>query len=260
MIFLIAHAPHAPGRQVSLARLREHLPGPGGEVVRSRGPEHASQWSRRLWERAAEFEDHVCLLNDDVILEPDFIDRIERAISAVPDECISLHASNPNVATVPGAWARAYHYSGPGVILPPGAAARLLKFVYKLPWSLLSRMNEDAIANAWAWSEQRPFWYLLPSPLTHDTSVPSTLGYDAHPHRVPVLLGPERPLEVPDRDVVPFVELPWGLTAALNYRHQVLRAGRSLCSLCVGREAEIGNRDVALCMVCLDQLNKVVPR
>ncbi len=262
MLTLIAHAAWAPGRKAGLARLREHLP--HAEVLSSRGPEHAAIWSRRLWERAREIdplmENHVCLLNDDVTLAPDFEARLARAVAAVPDECISLHSSNPNLAGVDGAWARCYHYSGPAVVLPPGAAASLLKFVYALPWSMLSRMNEDNIAHEWAWSRQRPFWYLLPSPVSHDVSIPSTLGYDGHPHRVPVVLGPELDPRVSDRDAVPFVELDWCRTQKLQYRREVIQAGRQLCTMCVEREGVVGHRQAMICLPCLAELNNTVAR
>lgn len=255
MRYLIAHAAWAPGRWRSLGRLRETLP--DAEVLESRGPEHAALWSRRLWERAAAISGPVCLLNDDVIAD---VAVIERAARAVPDECLSLHANNPNTANIPGGWARCYHYSGPGVVLPPGAAASLLEFTYSLPWSLLSRWNEDSAAIAWAWSRQRPFWYPLPSPVTHDTSVPSTCNHGGHPDRVPTVSGPPRDLAVTDKDAVPFVELPWADTRALRYRHTVLRAGRTLCTLCLGREGVVGTPAVQLCTVCLLELNSTAVR
>lgn len=269
MLYLIAHAPWAPGRKASLARLLDQLP--EAVVIASRGREHAAIWARRVWERAADYDGHacdmdpnpssrgMCILNDDVVLAPDFRAIVERAVKAQPLEPISLHCGNANVAAIPGAWARCYHYSGPGVILPPGAAADLLEYVYGLPWSMLARMNEDNIGCAWAWDRQRPFWYLLPSPLTHDTTVRSTLGYDHHPHRVPVL-GPE----LPERDVTdltaPFVELEWCRTEALKYRRLVLQAGRKLCFLCVGREGVVGTGDVVLCRECLAEMTSAALR
>lgn len=263
MRYLIAHAPHAPGRKASNERLVTDLEIGNGvspydlDVIESPGPEHAAIWARRVWEFADGFADHVCILNDDVTLAPNFVDRLERAVAAVPDECLSLHASNPNVAAVTGAWARCYHYSGPAVVLPPGAARALLDYVYTLPWSLLSRANEDNIANEWAWSRQRPFWYLLPSPVTHDTSVPSTLGYDAHPYRVPVVGPdePERDVTVTDRDAVPFVQLDWAHTSALAYRREVVRGGGTFCVFCGAVEGVCGNAAAKSCIPCIAKLN-----
>jgi hypothetical protein len=255
MLYLIPHAPWAPGRAKALARLKEQLP--QAVVVPSRGPEHAAIWARRVWEMAAYAKDHVCILNDDVLLAPDFEGRIARAVAAQPTEPISLHCSNPNVLPIKGAWARCYHYSGPGVILPPGAAADLCEYLYSLPWPMIARMNEDNIACAWAWDRQRPFWYLLPSPLTHDTKVPSTLGYDNHPWRTPCVLGDER--DVTDLSA-PFVELDWCTTKGLNYRRMVLQAGRQLCLVCVGREGVVGDGKVMVCRECVTELAAVMMR
>jgi hypothetical protein len=257
VLYLIAHAPWAPGREASLARLRERLP-PSVVVLASRGPEHAAIWARRVWEKAARHDGPVCILNDDVRVD---VDAIERAHAAVPDEPLSLCANNPNVLQHPGApWIRCYHYSGPGVVLPKGAAADLLSFVYTLPWSVLSRMNEDNIAIEWAWSRQRPFWYPLPSPVSHDVSVPSTLGYDNHPHRDSVALGPARDFTVADKDAVPFVELSWADTRALRLRREILRAGSHICAFCVTREGVVGNGAVMVCLSCLSGLTNTVAR
>lgn len=268
MKYLIAHAGWDPKRKIPLQRLTRNLldqleDSPADhhyQVVESKGPEHAAIWSRRLWEKAARQDDHVCLLNDDVILAPDFVEIISRAVAAVPDEPISLHCTNPNAVAIEGAWARCYHYSGPAVILPPGAAKSLCEYVYTLPWSMVSRMNEDNLANEWAWSRQRPFWYLLPAPVTHDTGVPSTLGYDNHPHRTPTVLGPERDPTVTDRDAVPFIELDWCLVKGLNYRRLVIQAGRHLCTFCVSREGVVGNAQVKACLPCLAELGNTVER
>src|SRR5262249_42519914 len=93
--FLIAHAPWAPGR----AQLRARLRGRSlkGESVEPRAPDHAAFGARRLGNGAADSPRHVCLLNDDVVLADDTVDRIMRAVAAQPDEPISLHCNNPNV-------------------------------------------------------------------------------------------------------------------------------------------------------------------
>lgn len=252
---LIAHAEWSTGRADSLARLMgRQLDGFGIEVVRSRQREHASTWASRIWNRAKHSLRHVVILNDDVVLGEGFASTVLSAIRALPDEPISLHSSNPNLVDVGGAWARCYHYSGPGVIMPPGAIMDLLDYSHSLPWSFVSRVNEDVIASLWAWDRQRPFWYLLPSPLTHDLTVPSTLGYDNHPNRIPVIHGgPERDLVIWNRDEVPFVELPWGHTDALAYRRHVLRSGKHLCCMCLAREGEVGAHatGTVLCRSCL---------
>jgi hypothetical protein len=93
--------------------------------------------------------------------------------------------------------------------------------------------------------------------VTHDSSVPSTLGYDAHPNRVPVVAGPPRDLAIANRDAVPFVELDWCLTAGLKYRHLVLRSGRQICTSCLGREGIVGNQAVQFCAPCLGDLTSM---
>lgn len=271
MRFLVAHAAWREDRRASVERLVDDVWASSGkvttcEVVASRGPEHAAIWARRLWERAAKLDEHVVILNDDVVLLPDFHARVERMIAAIPDEPISLHCTNPAVlpyAADGHAWVRAYHYTGPAVVLPPGAAADLCRFVYGLPWSLTSRANEDIIASMWAWDRQRPFWYALPSPVTHDTSVLSTLGYDNHPNRIPVALdGPEPDWCVTERWRVPFVELSWLTTPGLEYQRRVLRAGRHLCATCAWREGVVGrlSAGVMLCLPCLSELQDVAER
>jgi len=252
MIYLVAHARWAPGRIASLSRLLEQLPAGRTEVFTSRQPEHACQWARRIYQRAVELGETVCILNDDVrITSPE---DIEACAAAAPDECLSLCCTNPNVAVSTSvgllgySWARAYHYSGPGVVLPPGAAESLLAFTATLPWSLVSRTNEDNIANAWAWDRQRPFLYPLPSPVDHDATVASTLGYDDHPNRTAVVFGQDdrRPPKDP-----PFVELQWAPTQALRYQREVTRAGLLLCTLCQAREGVVGNKSDQICRECV---------
>lgn len=267
MRFLVAHAAWDPRRRASLERLLGQL-GPvcNGVIVESRGREHAAIWSRRVWEAAARHDDYTLILNDDVVLLPGFRERLDELVAAVPDEPISLHCTNPlavPLAAAGHAWVRGYHYTGPAVVLPPGAAESLLRFVYRLPWSLLSRVNEDVIASMWAWDRQRPFWYTLPAPVTHDTSVPSTLGYDDHPNRTPVVLPePGAPWPDPtvrDRWAVPFVELSWLPSGGLERARQVVRAGRHLCTMCVAREGVVGRRkDPAMvCLRCLAEMAQV---
>ena len=275
MRFLIAHAGWIADRSASTRRLLRSLDArPTSsepcdvELIESRGREHASIWARRLWEAAADFsrEDHVCLLNDDVILHHDFRAICEAMIEAVPDEPISLHTSAPaarDVAKWGFPWARCYHYTGPAVILPPGAAADLLDFAYKLPWSFLSRTNEDNVAIHWAWERQRPFWCAIPAPVTHDTKVPSSLGYDNHPNRTPTVPWEDFPDAAPtdpdywrcsNGDLPPLVENLWAPTGLLDYARRVWRAGRNLCTICMSREAEVGTKDVGLCCQCIATL------
>jgi hypothetical protein len=249
MLYLIAHAAWAPGRPQALARLQEQLP--QAKVVTSIVPEHASIWARHLWREALDHPGPVCLLNDDIELCPDFPAVVEALAAAAPDECLSLCCTNPNAIATGAPWVRAYHYSGPGVVLPPGTARSLLDFSASLPWSWVSRVNEDVLANAWAWDRQRPFLYPLPSPVQHRIDVLSTLGYDHHPNRQAHVFG--APAIAPPVDP-PFVELEWARTEALKYQRLVFRAGAKLCTMCLGREGQIGNGTDVICLACLADL------
>ncbi len=262
MRFLIAHASWLPDRKSPMSILRESI-GARSIVVASRGREHASIWARRVWEQAADFDEHICILNDDVILHPNFRAVVEAMVEAVPDEPISLHTSAPGAVDVGKwglPWARCYHYTGPGVILPPGHAADLLDFVYRLPWSYLSRTNEDNVAIHWAWERQRPFWCAIPAPMTHDTSIPSSLGYDDHPNRVPTVPWSEFPdakltdsdyWAMPDGVEPPLIENPWAPTKMLDHVRRIWRAGRNICTLCMVRESVVGSKDVGICNQCV---------
>jgi hypothetical protein len=254
VIYLIAHAAWAPGRSRSLVRLLEQLPNGRVRVFESDRPEHACQWAQRIWQRAAEYDGPVCILNDDVRITS--AEDIEACAAAAPDECLSLCCTNPAAAIyVP--WVRSYHYSGPGVVLAPGAARSLLAYVATLPWNYTSRANEDNVANAWAWDRQRPFLYPLPSPVDHDPSIPSTLGYDDHPNRTACRFG-KGPREVPVDP--PFVELSWNSSAYLHHQRTVFRAGHKLCTICTRREGKVGNKVDMVCIECLASLTTLALR
>ena len=96
MRFAIAHAAWLPDRRRTLARLLNQL---GEEVLvsASPGPEHASIWARRLWEGGARAfpDEHVCFLNDDVLIHPEFRRVVEAMVEAVPEEPLSLHTNVP---------------------------------------------------------------------------------------------------------------------------------------------------------------------
>lgn len=264
MKFAIAHCAWLPERRITLARLLDQLAGEDVIVLTSPGPEHASIWARRLWE-AADYGDHTCVLNDDVILHPNFGAIVRAMVEAVPDECLSLHTSSPCTET--GPWARCYHYTGPAVIFPPHAADSLLEYVYSLPWSFLSRFNEDNVAIHWAWEHQRPFYCAIPAPVNHDVIVKSTLGYDHHPNRKPSV-----PWEnFPDANLtsvdywkptgeVPMIENPWMPPERMDYVRKVLKAGRQICATCLAREGVVGSQAAMICNTCLSQAWAAVTR
>ena len=120
MKIAIAHAGWIPERRETLRRLVDQLK-EDVLVSVSTGPEHASIWSRRIWEWAARQDEHVCFLNDDVLVHPEFRRICEAMIEAVPDECLSLHTNIIGAAAEEMRghhWARCYMLTGPGYILP----------------------------------------------------------------------------------------------------------------------------------------------
>jgi hypothetical protein len=215
---------------------------------------------------AAETGEHVCILNDDVLVHPRLRKICEAMIEAVPEEPISLHTAMLGAAAqemLGHHWVRSYWYSGPGVLLPPGAVLSLLDWVYKCPWYFLSRNNEDNVAIHWAWEQQRPFYCAVPAPVIHDTALASTLGYDDHPWRVPSVPWTDFPgAKLTDvswwavQADPPLVENPWMDVRKLAYVRSVMREpGHQMCHFCMAREGVISpsKNPLAprLCHTCL---------
>ena len=265
MKFAIAHAAWLPDRRRTLARLLEQL-GEDVLVSASLGPEHAAIWARRLWEAAARTypDEHVCLLNDDVLVHPELRRIVEAMIEAAPAEPISLHTNAIGAAAEEMRghhWARCYWYTGPAVVLSPADVRSLLAWVYRTPWSFLSRNNEDNCAIHWAWSEQRPFWLAIPAPVIHDTVTPSTLGYDGHPWRVPTVpwTAPEMAgarLTDPSwwrvESPPPWIPNPWMPVERMEMVRRVLTEPQAhLCGGCQERQGVVGDGGTSLCRRCL---------
>lgn len=267
MKFAIAHARWLPDRRRTLSRLCEQL-NEDVLVSVSTGPEHASVWARRLWELAERTGEHVCLLNDDVLVHPELRRIVEAMIEAVPDEPLSLHTNviGAAAAEMKGHhWARCYWYTGPAVVLSPEHVRSLLAWIYRTPWGFLSRNNEDNCAIHWAWERQRPFWCAIPAPVIHDTATASTLGYDNHPWRVPTVpwSAPEWTgarltdpawwrVEAPP----PWLPNPWMPAEKLEHVRRVLaEPGEQLCAFCQERQGVVGAtehpRAPRLCHRCL---------
>jgi hypothetical protein len=257
----IAHCGWLPERKRTLARLLEQLAPRKPMIFASYVKEHACRWATRAWEWCAEHDrDGVILLNDDVILHPNFLEICEVMVDAVPDDLISLHANMPDAKAAREAghpWVRSYAYTGPAVILPPGMALRLLN--WEAPWLVLSRINEDERANFAMWSWQRPAWCAIPAIVTHDTSVSSTLGYDGHPNRSAAVpwesfadLDLTRPGYWRPREDTPHVTNPWCSPERLEYFRQLLARGALPCFICMAAEGVVGAKGgPGLCQKCV---------
>jgi hypothetical protein len=96
------------------------------------------------------------------------------------------------------------------------------------------------------------------APVSHDVGTSSTLGYDAHPHRLPRTIWDE----VVDLDLTdpeywrvdgdpPYLENPWMSAECLASTRAALKAGQPMCIMCIYRPALVGTKaGVAICGQC----------
>lgn len=148
-------------------------------------PGHHSVWAPRMWRAAlAAGTEHCVFLQDDVIchtrnFQPYCIDHI-----------VCLHTPHPRFGGAFAAgclWARSVDgLVGNGYILPRAILEEFLVFRASvfLP-EVLKDLNEDAQISLFAMATDRRIWHPLPSPIDHDTSIPSTWGADHHANRRP---------------------------------------------------------------------------
>jgi hypothetical protein len=201
----IAHAAWDIRRAASLARIVQEV---RGDIVtfRSEKREHASVWARRIWKWIAEEQhgyDAVIVLNDDVTVAP----KLREIVGAILEACrdpgaagytpadnpgtiICLHTTapvSPSLAMCGERWLSACWLTGPGYVLTSSQAEQLVRFWDRCPNGFAESVNEDNIAMQWATSEAREMLHVIPALVEHDTSIPSTLGYDDHDGRVPLV-------------------------------------------------------------------------
>jgi hypothetical protein len=261
---IIAHAAWAPKRIESLDRLATRLEREP-VISTSEQKEHASTWARRAWEIGLnEATDHAVFLNDDVTVPKRFERICELLTTLLPDDVISLHATAPEAATHRGRWLRAYQLTGPGYILPTRRIPDLLACADRFA-PLWETDNEDGMVMQWLWQEQTPAYQCIPALAQHDTTVPSTLGYDDHKLRTTKVAW----TEFPDIDLLdeagwrqglsdaPLVECPWRSQRQLRANQR--RGGRPVaCAACDARAAS-GRQVVefqnggGICLQCLAQ-------
>jgi hypothetical protein len=223
MIIAIAHAAWSDERKASCMRLVKSCSQQlsASVVLSSKQREHASVWAPRLWDWVGTLADGAICLNDDVEICPAFYDTVQAARLGVPEELLSLHVTLEQAPTIWSwgfSWVRSYWLTGPAYYLPSRVARELVIFAKHLPAELLAEINEDVVAILWAWSNRAPIYNAIPALVKHDTSVPSTLGYDNLPMRKASFhwdtpgVDPKR-LLAPDywkpKTMPPFVENPW---------------------------------------------------
>lgn len=257
MHIAIAHAEWMPGRAATLARLLGQL-GPSATVFASHVREPAVVWARRVWEWVAQQDESVAVLNDDVLVCEGFARACAQVASVAPGELVSLHVQAPAAveAAAGGArWARCYWLSGPAYLMPPAVARALLDYWAGLPWRASAHMNEDNLAIQWAWKRQRAILATLPALATHDIFTPSSLGYDAHPYRVPSVPAVPNPppWPAPPEDA-PYVDNPWAPATYLEAMRTGLSSEGGLCAACMSRSAVVAFGRVPTCLQCSTEL------
>lgn len=253
---LIAHAAWDERRAAAAKRLATAIG--GAAIVESREKEHANVWARRVWSWGNSI-DATLFLNDDVIPHPDLLRHVEQLVTLLPGEVISLHCQFDAVRTHALAGkrlARCYWPSGPAYVLQGNDPADLLSFVASLPPGFFAGpMNEDGIIANWLWRRQRPAYCTIPALVRHDTSIPSTLGYDLHPGRKsPVDWDkfPVREWTKEDVETAPYIPTPWMHDEQYRQLGDALRGLVPLCGFCFCAPATFTNdaRKVGVCYGC----------
>ena len=265
----IAHCAFDLGRRESLRRLMTALGWLAAAPQTADSPhvscsverEGAHVWARRLWKWAAEQDDDVLLLNDDVtIISPDLARLASAVLAAAAADIISLHTVLPEApeAIAHGAsFLASYLVSGPGYILRRGIAERLLRFADRVDFESL---KEDNVLSYFAFHEQRPSWHTLPALVKHDSLVPSVAYDGATPDndaaRVTTAPWDGKPLSLMHwRGVSPeprFVDVEWLPVESLKVQASCMAMGIPMgtCMACGKNRGQIGAPATGL-MICL---------
>ncbi len=218
----IAHAAWDQRRRAPLRRLLERLPA-GVYVRSSEAPETSWIYARSMWRwAAAQPADAVLLLNDDIEVCDDLVLVVKRMCDAVPGRVLGLHAQGEAARALAerGAnWCRAYNLTGPANVASPAQYRAMFDYWSRTPdLNCAKDINEDNVASQWMWDWQEPAWLPLPSPVRHDATIPSAIGYDHHEMRTtsvpwsrfdvdmtaPSTWAPRTPVYL-----VPWIENPW---------------------------------------------------
>ena len=140
-------------------------------------------------------------------------------------------------------------------MLWPEHAASLLEWCARAPASLTRNTNEDNWAIHWSWDRQEPIWSCIPGIVEHDTSIPSTLGYDGHPNRTTAVPWGAEPLTDPAywrQDAPPpWVPNPWMDVGALIQFRKWVKEGVKVCEMCCRESAVVGSATSQIGVRCL---------
>ena len=226
----IAHAEFLPERAATLDRLLSQLADQRVKPIvhRSTTREHASTWATRMYAAAAAAgADGEIYLNDDTEVSPDLVAAVQQFLEQPTSRFIALHAVHPMALSLAEAgqrWLRTYHLTGPAYVFRKGVCKEVLAYYAETPKVWNQRVNEDNVCIQLAYRHREPIWNCIPALAQHDTTVPSSLGYDNHPGRVSPVpwrdpmfkdLDLHTGWEVPPGTEVPYLETHWTRTQVL---------------------------------------------
>lgn len=185
----ITHAAHRPERVASFERLRSQVGSTWDFVHVESDPMPCHEWSLRQWQWALDCgADATVFLQDDVTVCERFHEVAAAIAEAGRDRIVCLHSNHPRAAALAEAGHHWYTSAdglvGNGYILGRAQLEGLLHFrracvVDPADW------NEDTLIDAYAMATEQRIYHCVPSPIDHDTSLPSTWGADHHAHRRP---------------------------------------------------------------------------
>ncbi len=270
--YAIAHCQWDERRHATLRRLIQALPGTG-MLFDSREPEHANVWAKRVWSVVATWDSAhpdtggTVILNDDVIPHPELLSFVAQLCELLPGRFLSLHCQFPQIeqaAFMGTRLARCYWPSGPAMFFPRGFARKLLDWLETVPpqW-FAGDVNEDGAIASFLWSQQTPAFCSIPALVRHDTTVPSTLGYDGHPNRTSPVdweTYPVRPWTSDDVESAPHIDVPWLGKDGLRHLGDALRGVYPLCGLCHNAASALMNdrRKTGVCGGCARKVAEAV--
>lgn len=190
----ITHAAHRPERVASLARLTEQLRPRIGVLANyhiESGRMPHWEWSRRQWEWAAGCggATHGLFLQDDVTVCEDFHGVTQRIAEAAGDRIVALHSNHAAAAKIRATGANWYTSSdglvGTAYLLSLAQLRALLLFRERAIVDV-TEINEDTLIDLYAMATGQRIYHAIPSPIDHDTTLPSTWGADGDDLRRPI--------------------------------------------------------------------------
>jgi len=258
--YVIAHAAWSKGRKQGLSRVLEMVP--EAHVLSSRRPEHASTWATRLWDWCAEQDaDYVVTLNDDILPHPKLQAIVPAIVEAVGPRLLSMFSHNPFAKTLRAAghhFYKCYWLTGPIYGASPREFGAMRDWVDAAPRTLIRHINEDNYGIHYAWDRQEPIWTTIPGLATHDTDIPSTLGYDNHPNRNSHVPFAECNADLTEPSYwridgePPYAPNPWMSDGAMAGIRRMIKGNLEVCEMCTLEPAIVKTSNVALGQKCID--------